>query len=174
MTRRLPLPPPEVPRETSLEGLMPEFRTLLIQLMDRLRNRGFSPIIGETLRTDARQEYLFGFGRIYDDGRRIVTFSETGEKTWHFYGCAADIWDGAQPRTPWALSRAFATAIAEECLALGLTHGGDWNRNADLTDESFADWPHVQMGPPMRRSPSANAARLRARGGNAAVWEVLR
>ncbi len=173
-TRRLPLPPPEVPRETSLDGLMPEFQSKVVQLFALLRADGFNPIVGETLRTNARQEFLYGFGRTWDDGRRIVTHSRTGERTWHFYGCAIDIWDGDNPRAPYNIPRAMAEAISRHCLTLGLTHGADWNRNGDLTDESFADWPHVQVGPPARRSPSDAAARLKRAGGNEAVWRALR
>ena len=40
-----------------------------------MKLRGLDAIVAETLRTDERQEFLYGFGRDYDDGRGIVTHS---------------------------------------------------------------------------------------------------
>jgi len=49
--------------------------------------------------------------------------------------------------------------------AQGLVWGGDW---------TFRDYPHLQWGAPMRRSPSPSAAKLLADGGVEAVWRVVK
>jgi len=118
-------------------------------------------MIAETLRTDERERWLYGFGREYDDGRGKVTNSEDADESWHAFGLAADIWEVTHL---WKAPHSFWTALGEHAEAQGLTWGGRWHR---------ADLPHVQFGRPMRVSPSPRAARLQATGGNEAVWREV-
>jgi hypothetical protein len=158
--------PLEPPRISALTGLAPRFAGLLTRLAERMADQGKPVDIYETLRTDARQQFLWGFGRDYDDGRGVVTHSRDADETWHFFGLAADI---IHPTFAWAAPVSFWSALRETAEALGLRSGSDWDMN-NLTPEHFADAPHVQWGPPMRRSPSPRAARLLAKGGLRAVW----
>lgn len=156
----LPPPPAEVPLIKSPSVLAPGFRAALQRVFVRLRHGGFDPVIAESLRTDARQRYLFGFGREYDDGRGEVTESADCAHTWHCYGLAADVisiahgWD----------SEAFFEALGAAAHAERLAWGGNWHRR---------DLPHVQWGSPMLVSPSPRAAALRESGGVEAVWKVV-
>jgi hypothetical protein len=158
----LPTPPPEVPIDTSLDALAPKFRAKVEELLTQLTAKGWDPVVAESVRSNARQQYLYGFGRQYDDDRGIVTNSQDGDETWHHFGLAVDIiskskqWD-APPR--------FWNDLGATAIALGLSWGGLW--------VSFADRPHVQHGPPMRQSPSPRAARLLADGGMEAVWKEV-
>lgn len=150
-------PPPEIPVVTSLDGLAPKFRakvSLLLEIPDRL--------VSESLRSNARQQYLYGFGRAYDDGRGIVTHSQDGDETWHHFGLAVDIVSALHG---WDAPDAFWTQLGRDARDLGLSWGGDWH--------GFKDLPHVQSGPPMRQSPSPRAARLFADGGYEAVWREV-
>lgn len=162
--------PIEVRAVRDLSVLAPKFRAALERGIARLMAMGFDPVVVETLRTHDRQEYLYGFGRDYDDGRGRVTFSRDADETWHGYGLAADVIprkDGyAAPRWVWdTYGRAWQ--------AEGLRWGADWDHDGSTTNETFLDFPHVQWGPPMRRSPSPRAARLLATGGPPAVWREV-
>ncbi|MBY0490637.1 MAG: M15 family metallopeptidase [Gemmatimonadaceae bacterium] len=167
---RLPLPPAEIPVCRDLQVLAPGFRMRLDLVIDDLQRAGFDPMVVETLRTSERQRFLFGFGRDYDDGRGVVTHSSDCDETWHGFGLAADIISASKR---WDAAPAFWTALGAACRIRGLTWGGDWNGNGSSDDERFVDRPHVQFGPPMRRSPSPRAARLLAEGGMPAVWKEV-
>jgi len=152
--RRLPAPTATVPVQRGLDGLAPRFREKLERLLEMVPYAS----VAETLRTDARQQFLFGFGRTWDDGRGIVTHSETALDTWHHYGLAADL---VHRNKGWEAPQAWWQELGTAAKALGLEWGGDW---------TFRDYPHVQWGAPMRRSPSPSAAQLLAAGGTPAVW----
>lgn len=156
--RRLPAPPSGVPIQRSLDGLAPAFRAKVERLLEAVPHSQ----VAETLRTEDRQQYLFGFGRFYDDGRGIVTHSETALDTWHHYGLAADL---VHRSLGYTAPRAWWQQLGVAARALGLEWGGDW--------PSFRDYPHVQWAP-MRRSPSPSAAQLLAAGGPARVWAVVK
>jgi hypothetical protein len=142
--------PPEPPVIRSLDGLAPKFRAALLSVFPAL-DAGY---VSESLRTDARQRWLYGFGREYDDDRGIVTNAPTGATGWHMFGVALDFKDAA-----------LVAANAEKLRAAGLALGMDWPR--------FKDGPHVQAGAPMRQSPSPEAAALFASGGYEAVWNAV-
>jgi peptidoglycan L-alanyl-D-glutamate endopeptidase CwlK len=119
--------------------------------------------IGETLRTAERQEFLHGFGRIYDDGRGIVTAATTNLTSWHGYGLAVDL-VVVGVADPWAEQfhddyRAMGD-IAEQH---GLTWGGRWKH---------ADLPHVQWGLcPASPTSEDQQTLLNPTEGLRAVWE---
>jgi peptidoglycan L-alanyl-D-glutamate endopeptidase CwlK len=167
---RLPAPPAEVPVERSVQGLAPQFRAAVDRVLDRMRADGHDPMVFETLRSDDRQQFIYGFGRDYDDGRGIVTHSESAADTWHGYGLAVDI---VCRRTLWGASKQFWIALGVACRHEGLVWGADWNNNGRTDDERFVDRPHVQWGNGMRRSPSSRAQQLMASGGYHAVWQVV-
>jgi len=162
--------PTEVATVRALDGLAPRFRSALQRVLLTLEGLGHDPVVIETLRGDARQRFLHGFGRLYDDGRGVVTHSHDADESWHYYGLAADVissgrrWDAPPP---------FWAALGRACARDGLTWGGDWNGDGRSRDERFLDRPHLQWGPPMRRSPSPRAARLMELGGAAAVWRAV-
>lgn len=166
---KLAPPPPEVQRVTALVHLAPRFRAAVETLLEELRTAHWPPLVTETFRTHDRQAYLYGFGRRYDDGRGIVTHSQDADETWHGFGLAADIVHATQY---WRAPTEFWETLGATAARLGLTWGGDWNRNG-IRDERFPDRPHVQWGPPMRRSPSPRAARLVAAGGLPALWQEV-
>ena len=71
--RALPVPPDEVPRERRLSTLAPKFAASVETILVELEAAGHPGKVFETARTDARQAWLFGMGRDYDDGRGVVT-----------------------------------------------------------------------------------------------------
>jgi hypothetical protein len=160
--------PKEVPRETGVDNLAPVFRSKLEAVLEEMEAAGFDPIIAETIRTDARQRFLHGFGREYDDGRGIVTHSEDADETWHHFGLAADVWSRSKL---WKAPDDFWRKLHELGRKHGLVSGADWDNDGVMDDW---DKPHLQMGPPMRRSPSPRASRLQAQGGNQAVWKEVK
>jgi hypothetical protein len=162
---RLPAPPREVPCIARVEVLAPKFQDAVRRILERMAQLGLKARVVETMRTDARQQYLYGFGRDYDDDRGVVTQSDSAFTTWHGYGLAVDMVWGA-PTTFWE-------ALARLALAEGLTSGADWNRNG-LHDEKFCDRPHVQWYcPGMHVAPSDHARALVEQGGIEAVWKEL-
>lgn len=157
---KLPAPPTEVPCDRSLDSLAPKFRARVEDVLHAMKLRGLDAIVAETLRTDERQEFLYGFGRDYDDGRGIVTHSRAAT-SWHRYGLACDI---ISQSAEWDARPQWWQALGEEARRCGLAWGGDWR---------MKDLPHVQFGPPMRQSPSPRAAELLAQGGMEAVWREV-
>jgi len=157
----LPDPPAEPPINQSLDGLAPKFRMKLDAMFAHLIKLGFDPIVAESLRSEERQAWLYGFGRDYDDGRGIVTQAQTGGHSWHRYGLAVDVVSKAHG---WDAPSRFWRALGACAHIEGLVWGGEWE---------FKDWPHVQFGGPMRVSPSSHAAQLFATGGYEAVWKEV-
>lgn len=157
----LPKPPAEVPANTSTDGLAPVFQTKLTRVLASMAAGGHPAKIAETLRSNERAAFLYGFGRVYDDGRGIVTNSKTAENTWHHFGCAADV---VHATLEWDAPESFWDALRDAALAEGLASGDCWH---------FQDKPHIQLGAPMRVSPSPEATQLLADGGFEAVWKVV-
>lgn len=155
--RALPLPPREVPWTNTLNGLAPKFRAALEAMLAQLPDA----MVAETIRTPERQEYLWGFGRLYDDGRGDVTEARSNLYSWHGYGLAADIW---HKEKLWRASKLWYRTMGECAKAHGLDWGGDWPRY---------DAPHVQFGG-MKDSPSYVARGLYASGGVEAVWRAVK
>lgn len=163
---KLPKPPlVEVPRISVRGGLAPVFDARLTLILADLDKMGTPGKIFETTRTDARQRYLHGFGRLYDDGRGTVTYSLSADDTWHGFGLAADI---ISVKGNWNDPPFFKNLMV--CANRhGCTSGADWNKNGSSEDERFKDWPHVQFGP-LRRSPSPTAARIASERGLHGLW----
>lgn len=158
---RLPKPPAEVPVCRELAVLAPRFRLALARALAEMHRLGFDPIVAETLRTPERQRFLYGFGRLYDDGRGIVTKAPTAEQSWHGYGLAADVISASRK---WGASAAFWQTLRAAAEGEGLVSGAAW---------PMADKPHVQWGAPMRKSPSPRAAVLRDTQGIEALWREV-
>jgi len=160
---KLPPPPIEPPICHTVNGLAPGFAVKIPLLFADLMGDGWRPTLRETMRSDERQKWLYGFGRDYDDGRGIVTNAKNGQQSWHFYGLAVDIGDkrfepGSEPERFWE-------ALGKHASQRALTWGGSWRT---------ADKPHVQFWcEGMHVSPSDHAAALLASGGVEAVWREL-
>lgn len=166
----LPTPPREIPVNASLDVLAPAFRARVELVLADMRAWGYTPRVFETLRTNARQNYLYGFGREYDDGRGVVTHSQTVGDTWHGFGLAVDIVCAVKL---WGAKPDFWYVLGTSARRHGLVWGGDWNNDWNSADERFMDRPHIQWGN-MRRSPSLNASAILTRGGMIAVWREVR
>jgi peptidoglycan LD-endopeptidase CwlK len=167
----LPKAPREVPVVSSLDGLAPKFRNALVKTCDDVETAtGVRPRVFETLRTQARQSFIHGFGRRYDDGRGIVTHSADADESWHWerFGLAADL---IHPTLRWAAPAEYWDAIGKAAKANGLTWGGDWDGNPN-TRNGFSDRPHVQWGR-CRRSPSPRARRIVDTDGTPALWREV-
>lgn len=162
MSHGLPDPPSDIPAIKSLDGLAPGFSARVQNMLANMIVDGWDPVIAESLRSDARQRYLYGFGREYDDGRGIVTHAMSGVHSWHRYGLAVDV---ISKKSGWDASESFWQALGVAARNEGLVWGGDWTKIRDM--------PHVQFGPPMRQSPSSRAVQLFDNGGYAAVWKEV-
>ena len=161
MSHGMPDPPHEPPVDKSLDGLAPKFRAEIEALLSEAHG-SFDPVVSESNRTLERQEWLFGFGREYDDGRGVVTQAQDNTTSWHGYGLAVDIIskskEGDAPTSFWQ-------ELGARAMAHGLVWGGSWTK--------FQDRPHVQWGAPMRQAPSQHAADLLADGGMQSVWQEV-
>lgn len=165
--------PKEVPVCREISGLAPKFRDKIERVLERMVNAGHEPFIFETHRTSERQQFLYGFGRAYDDGRGLVTYSHDARDTWHGYWLAVDI---ICRRKYWNAPDRFWADLGAACAAEGLCWGDDWDgdgiRTGPDNDEDFSDRPHVQWKP-MRRKPSLDAQRLFKEGGYRRVWQEV-
>jgi len=166
---KLPAPMPEVSVQHDVALLAPKFRAAVDRVMADMRAWGYTPRVFETMRSDARQQYLYGFGRTYDDGRGIVTNSPTVNDTWHGFGLAVDI---VCERTLWSASRDFWQVLGCSARRHKLVWGGDWNSDWSSSDERFADLPHIQWGG-MRRSPSSQASIIVSQHSMTELWRTI-
>lgn len=124
--------PTEVPVQRTWNGCAPAFVAACQDMLKALEG-GPPEWPFETLRTNARQSFLHGFGRKYDDGRGRVTNAATAEKSWHFYGLAVDIVE--KDATPWNVPVGFWNALGEAAENTGrLAWGGRW---------AHPDLPHI-------------------------------
>lgn len=163
--------PPEPPEIHDPSGLCPAFRARVEnQVFPILVSKGWSPVWRETLRSNERETWLYGFGRDYDDGRGIVTNATSGQQSWHYekYCLAGDVIDS---RYADAVRQQFWDDLYEATMAAGLTSGQDWHRTGTQKD---GDKPHVQwFTEGMHVSPSPHALELVEEGGSQALWEAL-
>lgn len=157
----LPPPPREVSSDSSLDDVAPKFRAAIERVLARMAALGKPAVVAESLRTNEREEYLYGFGRKYDDGRGIVTHCRDCTQSWHCFGLAVDI---VHAKLAWDAPASFWQALRECAEAEGLVSGAQF---------THPDLPHVQWGHPMRLTPSAHALELQREGGNEAVWREV-
>ncbi len=158
----LPLPPPEVPANADMTKLAPLFGEKVFTLLADMKALGHDPVVREGFRSDERQAWLYGFGRVYDDDRGQVTNAATGAKSWHRYGLAADIVSASQGDKADA---SFWRDLERCAVHIQLTSGSDWKRQ---------DEPHVQwwcVG--MNVTPSDHAWDLLQSSGVEAVWKEV-
>jgi peptidoglycan L-alanyl-D-glutamate endopeptidase CwlK len=104
--------------------LLPRFARKIETLFQRLRARGYQPMLWEGYRTPERAAELEQRGT----GIRL---------SMHSLGAAVDVVDGSTGN-PWKASPGFWRALGEEAEKLGLTWGGRWKSK---------DMPHVQAIP---------------------------
>ena len=154
-------PPAEPPRIAQLETCAPAFAEAVKSVLAAMYGAGWYGFVFESMRTDERQRWLYGFGREWDDGRGNVTNVPSAKTGWHFYGLAADIVQ--DDKTPWNAPPAFWRTLGDAAEAHGLKWGGRWKR---------VDLPHVQWGK-CRVSPSPRARMLYETGGLHAVWQEV-
>lgn len=151
--------PSEPARQHDHRACAPKFADQINRVLERMENAGHDPVVYEALRSEARQTWLFGFGREYDDGRGIVTHASTARLGWHLFGLAVDIiseqhgWD----------SPAFFAALKEAYEAEGVVAGASWQ---------MKDMPHGQWAK-CRTTPSQESSTLYDAGGMPAVWAAV-
>jgi hypothetical protein len=177
MGKKFGIVPREVPKISSMALCAPRFVKQVDILMASMVERGHDPVVFESLRTQERQAYLYGFGRRYDDGRGVVTKAVTAMDGWHFFGLAVDIisrkrlWDDSYVEF-WTDLRILGTET-------GLCSGNDWDRDnvpgENDPDEHFHDKPHIQWWcTGMTIKPLPVIRNLYEQGGREAVWRHLR
>lgn len=152
--------PPEPPRQNALDLCAPKFGAAVLATLHSMQDDGFDPYVYETLRTDAREAWLYGFSRDYDDGDGWRTNAQSALYSWHGFGLAADIISESQK---WDAPESFWVALGAHAASNGLTWGGTWKKQ---------DLPHVQPDN-LHDSPSDRARQLIADGGLAAVWREV-
>lgn len=152
---KLPKPPqPEPPRIWMLDALAPVFRRNVEAILAEVEREK----VFESLRTEARQAWLYGFGKTWDDGRGNVTNARTALGGWHIYGLSVDIVE--DDASPWVAPQSFWQSIGLAAERHGCKWGGRWKR---------VDLPHVQHGG-CPKSPTPEDAKLFLANGPEAVW----
>lgn len=162
MTKRFGVLPKEVPAQRTSVGSAPRFVKAVEEMLESLRG-GLPEHPFEWLRTEARQIYLYNFGRLYDDGRGIVTSAKTALYSHHGLGGGLDVVE--KDKTPWNAPPSFWNDIGDAAEATGLLKwGGRWHK---------VDLPHVYFHtlPASLYTPEGDAIRaLYHAEGIEAVW----
>ena len=154
----LPTPNKDVPMDRDRSKLAPGFNARVTLVLADLIAGGFDPIVVEAFRTDERQRFLYGFGRVYDDGRGIVTMAKDASKSMHGYGLAVDI---VSKSLGWGATPKFWEALASAAERHGCAAGLRWK---------MKDSPHIQWAS-MPVGPTAYMVAERAAGRTKALWE---
>lgn len=154
--------PPEPPAITSLDVVAPQFRVAVLRLLGIYEEEGHPLAVRESLRTAARQAWLWGFGRSYDDGRGIVTNVSNIWTGWHPHGLAVDLVSKiAGDNVP----QSFWDVLHNRAESLGLVAG--------IRVGASEDNPHIQWGHGMRVTPSWRARVLVMTGGEPRLWRAV-
>lgn len=111
---------------TSLSELWKPFANKVRILVSNMEKRGHPCKVIETIRTYARQKYLYSIGRRGIKGEKPVTWTM---KSRHLVGKAADI----IPKDGDWNDKAFFIALKEEAEKIGLN-----------TLDEISDWAHVE------------------------------
>lgn len=154
----LPRPTTDVPMDRDLKKLAPGFRARVEKVVADMTAAGFDPLVVEAFRTDARQKFLYGFGRLYDDGRGVVTNAKDASQSMHGYGLAVDI---VSKSKTWSAGPKFWEALASAAEKHGCVAGLRWK---------MKDSPHIQMGAPVPQSPNARMVFKRLASETVALW----
>jgi peptidoglycan L-alanyl-D-glutamate endopeptidase CwlK len=90
----------------------------------------------ETIRTNKRQQHIYGFGRDYDEVHppRKRTNAYDASFSWHGYGLAVDV---IHPTLRWNATQAWWEQLAKDYEAVGLRAGRRFKR---LPDSPHAQW----------------------------------
>lgn len=160
---KLPPPPAEIPLIRTPDGSAPLFVAATEDMFLRLAG-GRPEKPQEWLRTEERQAYLHGFGRLWDDDRGIVTGARSALYSHHGFGGGLDVVE--KDATPYDAPESFWIDIRNAALATGLLKSGyDWKKK---------DRPHVYWHTLPDDLHGAEGDRLRAlfrEFGMQAVWE---
>ena len=84
----MPYTPPEPERQTAIHFMQPYLIHRVDAILARMRSLGFDPVVFETLRTPARQYWLYCKGRCHSHGAATVTNTMD---SLHLRGKAVDI-----------------------------------------------------------------------------------
>lgn len=103
----------EPKRQTDLKLLAPYVEARVRKMFAAMVRRGYDPIAFETLRTEARQKWLYSIGRTRQKNRKPVTFTMHSK---HFGGKAVDV---ISAKHGWNDSK-FFKALKEEAAKVGL------------------------------------------------------
>jgi peptidoglycan L-alanyl-D-glutamate endopeptidase CwlK len=169
-----------------VDCLAPLFRAAVEKGLDECRSIGLDPIVWESCRSQALQEFYYTRGRPPTaEYPRPVTWQRDAMKAWHFYGLAVDVI--SQEHHWFAVTEALAHGLTGEALQAltdararqaniwfgavaeifkkhGCSWGGDWIKQ---------DKPHFQWGR-CRPSPSQLSIDGFTRGGKREVWRLVR
>lgn len=145
----------------SFDALAPKFRSALTLALKECNDQGYDAFAYETTRSDELQQMYWARGRPpTDEYPEPVTNARSAQYGWHFFGLASDIISQSHR---WTVTPAWRSAVNDVMRKHGLDCGADW---------PHPDLPHVQWGT-LKRSPSDEARRLYAEGGNALVWRAV-
>ncbi len=103
----------EPKRDAKIPHLSPDFRAKVEALLKAMWAKGYDAVCFETLRSQARQQWLYGYGRTHHKSCKPVTFTMQSN---HLTGKAADI---ISKRKGWNWP-AFFDALKTEAHKLGL------------------------------------------------------
>jgi len=110
--------PPEPKRDRDINHLQPYLIPRVLAILNAMKARGFDAMPFETLRSQARQNYLYGIGRRYLLTRKPVTFLDGVHKfSMHQKGKAVDVVSQSQL---WNAPTSFWSALKSEAAKVGL------------------------------------------------------
>lgn len=160
-------PTPESLVVRSLDDCAPQFRAAVEAAIAECNAKGYDAVVYESTRSEELQGLYYARGRKLVNGiwtvvnpGAVVTKAKTALFGWHIYGLAVDV---ISKLRGWEVSDAWRLAVTEIFERHGLDAGLRWPHPDD---------PHYQWGR-CKRTPSGDARRLRAAGGNPAVWKAV-
>jgi len=117
---------------TELDGLWPDFRPVVEEVIAALEKRGFQTSIQTVWRSDCAQLACFVRGvadNVREGGSHSTTIDgQAASMAVDFINAAGNGWDNSQPTWDYFM------ALGEEAKARGMTWGGDWSVTTKIID----------------------------------------
>ena len=126
---------PEPPKVRTLDELYPPFREKLLAAIEDAKAAGLDPVVIETTRTLARQEWLYEQGRFTNPGHIVTKCDGVRHLSMHQRDLAADVAPRVNGVIDWSRRDLF-----DQWGAIATANGLAWGGHFPSYDGPHVEW----------------------------------